>query len=170
MSRIALVAALAANRVIGANGRIPWRISEDMRRFKSLTLGKPCIMGRKTWESLPKKPLPERLNIVLTRDVNYAPPGAEIVHSLSSAIARADQDKPEEIAVIGGADIYRAALPLADRLYLTEVAAAFAGDTWFPDFDRNEWREIARRPHKTPDGLAYAFVTLERVSTSEHQP
>lgn len=167
MSRVALIAAMAANRVIGAGGQIPWHIPEDMRRFRALTLGKPCIMGRKTWESLPKKPLAGRANIVVTRNADYAAPGAEIVHSLSHALARARAEKPDEIAVIGGAGIYRVALPFADVLRLTKLDADYPGDAQFPVVACAEWRETAREMHETPDGLRYAFLTFERVRSND---
>lgn len=164
MSRIALVVAKAANGVIGDRGTIPWRIPEDMRRFKQLTTGKPCIMGRKTWDSLPKKPLPGRMNIVVTRDLHFAADGAVVTHSFDEAVAQAKMAAPAEIAVIGGEEIFRAALPRADVLYLTEVLAGFAGDTHFTPVDSAEWREIAREDHVTDAGLKYRFLTLERIS------
>ena len=161
MSRIALVVARAANSVIGADGKLPWRIPEDMRRFKAITLGKPCIMGRKTWDSLPRKPLPERANIVVTRNREFHAEGAVIVHSLDDALEWARRETPPEIMVIGGADIYKAALACAERIYLTDVDDEFAGDASFT-FERKSWREIDRVEQTTPDGLRYAFVTLER--------
>ncbi|MGB8366589.1 MAG: dihydrofolate reductase [Rhizomicrobium sp.] len=164
---ISLVVAVAQNGVIGNTGKIPWRIAEDMRHFKAVTLGKPCIMGRKTWDSLPKKPLPGRTNIVVTRDASFEVPGAMTVHSLDEAFACAEAEQAPEIAVIGGADIYAAALSRATRIYLTEVHRAFAGDTHFPAIDRALWRETAREDHATEDGLRYSFVTLERRSTHE---
>ena len=162
MTTIALVVARANNGVIGNKGAIPWRIAEDMRRFKALTLGKPVIMGRKTWDSLPKKPLPGRTNIVVTRDRAFAAEGAVVVHDIGEALARADGENPSEIAVIGGAEIYAAALPLANRIHLTEVAADFDGDATLPPFDPAAWHETSREVHVTPEGLSYAFVTLER--------
>ena len=162
MTTIALVVARANNGVIGNRGAIPWRIADDLRRFKALTLGKPVIMGRKTWDSLPKKPLPGRTNIVVTRDKTFAAEGAVVVHDIGEALARADGENPSEIAVIGGAEIYAAALPLANRVHLTEVAADFDGDAVMPPFDPAAWRETAREAHTTPEGLSYAFVTLER--------
>lgn len=161
MTRIALVLAMADNGVIGDRSRIPWRIADDMKHFKALTLGKPCIMGRKTWESLPKKPLPGRTNIVITRDDGFEAQDAVVAHSLEEALERAGVENPEEIAIVGGAEIYAAALPRADRIYLTEVHREFAGDTYFR-FDRDAWREMARENCMAPDGLAYSFVTLER--------
>lgn len=162
MNRIVIVAAVAANGVIGARGRIPWRLAEDMRHFRGITMGKPCIMGRRTWESLPKKPLPGRVNIVVTGQSAYAAPGAFVADSIETAIARAEGECADEIAVIGGAEIYRAALPFADIMHLTEVQAEFEGDTHFPTIERKEWRETAREEHATAGGLCYEFVTLER--------
>lgn len=158
---VSLVLARADNGVIGANNALPWRIPDDMKRFKALTMGKPIVMGRKTWDSFPKKPLPGRTNIVVTRDPNWHANGAVVVHSLADALARADSEKPSEIAVIGGAEIYRLALPHARLIHLTEVHADAKGDVSLPAFGA-DWRETAREDHATPDGLAYSYVTLER--------
>lgn len=162
MSSVSLVLARSDNGVIGSKGGIPWRIPEDMRRFRQLTLGKPCIMGRKTWESLPKRPLPGRLNVVVTRGTSFAPEGALVVHSVEEAIERARGEASGEIMVIGGVEIYRAALPLADCVHLTEVHAQIPGDVCFDPFPDGDWRETLRETHQTPDGLAYSFVTLVR--------
>jgi dihydrofolate reductase len=153
---ITMVVAAADNGVIGRNGAIPWRIPEDLKRFKALTLGHAVVMGRKTWDSLPPKsrPLPGRRNIVVTRDAAWRGDGAE-TSSLDSALACGD------IFVIGGAEIYRAALGSADRIELTEVHGDFDGDAIFA-FDRAQWRETGREDHVSPDGLAYSFVTLDR--------
>lgn len=156
---ITLVLAMAENGVIGNGGAIPWRISEDMKRFKSLTVGKTVVMGRKTWDSLPRKPLPDRINIVVTRQADWSADGAVTAASLDDALDKARN--AAEIMIIGGGEIYRAALPRADRIELTEVHGAFDGDTHFA-FDRASWREAARESHKTPDGLAYSYVTLTR--------
>ena len=154
MSEITLVLAMAENGVIGKDGAIPWHISEDLKRFKALTLGKRVVMGRKTWDSLPKKPLPGRENVVVTRAAGWQAEGAVTVHVLGDALKG-------DVMVIGGAEIYRAALPLATRIELTEVHQTFAGDAVFA-FDRGGWRESAREDHITPDGLAYSYVTLTR--------
>lgn len=151
---VTLILAAAQNGVIGKDGAIPWRISEDLKHFKNITLGKPIIMGRKTWDSLPKKPLPGRRNIVVTRQAGWQADGAEVM-TLQQALAVPDA------FVIGGAEIYRAALPLARRIELTEVHRNFDGDATFT-FDRSGWNEIAREDHATPEGLAYSFVTLTR--------
>jgi len=163
MTRIALVVAKATNGVIGDRGAIPWRIPDDMRRFKQLTLGKPCIMGRKTWDSLPKKPLPGRLNIVVTHDAGFVAEGAVVVHSMEDALSAAQSEQSDAIAVIGGEAIYRAALPLAELIYLTEVLAEFAGDARFPPIAPAEWRAIAREDRVTDAGMLYRFLTLERI-------
>jgi dihydrofolate reductase len=155
---VSLVVARASNGVIGKDGALPWRLPEDMRRFKALTLGKPCVMGRRTWESLPKKPLPGRDNIVVTRDPAFAADGAMVVHSLDEALAR----DAEEICIIGGAGIYREALPRATRIHLTEIHGDVDGDTRMPAFDPGVWRETAREDHPSTDGLSYSFVTLDR--------
>ena len=121
---IILVLAMADNGVIGVSGAIPWRIADDMKRFKALTMGKPIVMGRKTWDSFPKKPLPGRTNIVVTRDRSWRAQGATVAHSFEDALTLAEREQPSEIAVIGGAEIYKAALPLATRIELTEGLAA----------------------------------------------
>jgi dihydrofolate reductase len=160
VSVISLVVAMADNGVIGKHGALPWRIPEDMRHFKALTIGRPCIMGRKTWDSLPKKPLPDRENIVVTRDRAFYADGAVVVHSLDDGFARAGN--AGEICVIGGAEIYKAALPRATRVHLTEVHGQIEGDTMLPPFDKAVWQETSRDDHTTADGLRYSYVTLER--------
>ncbi|HTO47482.1 MAG TPA: dihydrofolate reductase [Burkholderiales bacterium] len=155
MPVVSLVAALARNRVIGAGNRLPWHLPEDLKRFKRLTTGAPVIMGRKTHQSI-GHPLPGRRNIVVTREPGARWPGCEVVHSLDQAIASAG-DAPE-VFVIGGAELYRLALPRADRLYLTLIDADYAGDTLFPAFDPAEWRETVREP-----GAGFTFVTYERA-------
>jgi len=154
---ITLVVAAARNGVIGKDGAIPWRLPEDLKRFKALTLSHAVVMGRKTWDSLPQKnrPLPGRRNIVVTRDADWRAEGAE------RATLEAALEAAEDVFVIGGAEIYRAALPLADRIELTEVHRDFDGDAVFV-FDRSQWRETAREDRVTPEGLAYSFVTLDK--------
>jgi dihydrofolate reductase len=157
---LVLVLAVADNGVIGASGAIPWRIADDMKRFKAFTLGKPIVMGRKTWDSFPKKPLPGRTNIVITRDRSWRAEGALVAHSLDEALALAERESPSEIAIIGGADIFVAALPNAARIELTEVHTNAKGDIRLPPLDRNVWQESARTEHTTSDGLRYSYVTL----------
>lgn len=162
--RIALVVAMAANRVIGKSGTLPWRIAEDMKWFREITMGKPCIMGRKTWESLPKKPLPGRINIVVTRDPAYQAAGAAVVTSFDHAVAVALQENVEEIIVIGGAQIYAEALDRAERIYLTRVHAAFDGDILFPPTDTSVWQSTLRVPPRTSSsGLMFDIVELNRT-------
>ena len=154
-----LIYARAENGTIGRDGALPWRIPADLKRFKALTMGKPMIMGRKTFDSFPR-PLPGRRHIVLTRDTAWRAEGAEPVHSPADALATAGDG---EVAVIGGAEIYALFLPLAERIELTEVHAAFAGDTHMPALGA-EWRETAREDHPATEGTpAFSFVTLQRA-------
>jgi dihydrofolate reductase len=158
---LALIAAVAANGVIGDRNRLPWRLPEDLQHFRELTTGHAVIMGRKTWESLPG-PLPRRQNIVVTRDPNYVARGAEIAHSLDAALALVRLPPPA--FCIGGGEVYRAALPRATTLYLTEIDRDFAGDASFPPFDRAEWPATSCQTHRSADPQAfdYRFVTRER--------
>ncbi len=162
---LSLIAALARNRGIGKNQHLLWRLPEDMRYFKNKTLGKPVIMGRKTWESLPAafRPLPGRLNVVISADAGYVVDGATLAVSLEQALALTAA--ADETFVIGGGEIYRQTLPLADRLYLTEVAADTEADVFFPPIPPDEWREVSRHAGvATGDGPAYDFVIYERQS------
>ena len=156
--RISIIAAMAANRVIGIDNVLPWRLPADLQHFKRLTLGHHILMGRKTWESLPGK-LPGRTHVVITRDPGYRTQDALIAHSLEEALAAGGDD--DEIFFIGGENLYRQALLLADRLYLTEIRRDFAGDAWFPEFDRNIWRETERR-REVSDGLEYDYVIYDK--------
>lgn len=164
---VVLVVAVARNGVIGRAGGLPWHQSADLKRFKAVTMGKPIIMGRRTWDSI-GRPLPGRTSIVVSRDPSFAPPGAVVARSLEEAIAAAGQDARRrgaaEIAVIGGHALFRDALPLASRLYLTEVDAAPEGDVGFPAIDPAEWREVRRERHPAGagDDHPFAFVELER--------
>jgi dihydrofolate reductase len=163
MSEIVLIAAAAENRVIGKDGALPWRLSEDMRRFKTLTMGHPIVMGRKTWDSFPKKPLPGRSNIIVTRQPGWQAEGAMTAPSLDAALRLAGGENAGAIFVIGGAEIYRLALPFAARIELTEIHRAFAGDAYFPCLEKNLWRETGREEHRAENGLGYSFVTLSRI-------
>jgi len=168
MIEIVLIAAIADNGVIGAEGAIPWRQKSDMQRFKALTMARPIVMGRKTFISFPRRPLPGRTNIVITRDFAFRAPGAVVTGSLAEAlsIARGDalRRSAAEIAVIGGAEIYAQAMPLADRLEITEVHASPPGDTVFPVIDPGRWEEVARERHSCgpDDNAAYSYVTYCR--------
>lgn len=159
---LAVIAAVAANGVIGAANRLPWRLPEDLRRFRALTTGHAVIMGRKTWESLPR-PLPERQNIVVTRCRDYVAAGAQVAGSLDAALARVTLPAPAYC--IGGGELYALALPRADTLYLTEIDAPFDGDAYLPDFDRGDWIETRRqRGERGADaGFDYWFVTYRRA-------
>jgi dihydrofolate reductase len=156
---ISLILARADNGVIGRDGGLPWRLAEDMRRFKALTLGKPCIMGRKTWDSLPRKPLPGRTNIVLSRG-NFAAEGARVARSFAEAVELAEN--APEIMVIGGAHIFAVALPQADRIYLTEIHAAPDGDVRFPAFPPEVWTAGSREDRRSEGDLSFSYVLLER--------
>ncbi len=158
--RICLIAAVAANGVIGSGGALPWRLPEDLRRFKQLTLGHPVIMGRKTWESIGRA-LPGRRNFIVTRQPDYVAAGATVVNSLAAALELCRG--AERAFVIGGAELYREALPVADVLELTEIHREYAGDTRFPEYDRRRWREAGREARTAADGTRFDFVTYVRA-------
>jgi dihydrofolate reductase len=160
--RIALIAAVARNGVIGLHGRLPWRLPDDLKRFRALTSGHAIVMGRKTWDSI-GRPLPERQNIVVTRRRDFAAPGGLVAHSLAEAIGLATMPSP--LFIIGGEAVYRDALPLADLLFLTEIHREFDGDARFPDFDRTQWRETARESRQLDGdaGFAYDFASYSRL-------
>ncbi len=158
--RVYLVVAMASNGIIGANGRLPWHLPEDLQHFKRLTMGHAVIMGRRTWESL-KGPLPGRENIVVTRTPGYEARGAAVASSLESALALCTG---ESVAfVIGGSRLFAESLPIADGLVVTEIRKDFAGDTWFPAYDRSRWRESQREAHTTADGTRFDFVLYEKA-------
>lgn len=163
MTRVNLILARAANGVIGKNNALPWHLPEDMAHFRTLTSGAPVIMGRKTWDSLPPRyrPLPNRINIVVTRQEDWSAPGAERVSGFPEAIALCEQQRAPEVWVIGGAQIYQAAEPLASRAIVTEIDREFDGDAFAPVFDAT-WRETARESHVSVNGLPFCFVTRER--------
>src|ERR1700680_3099316 len=152
---VSLIVAVADNGVIGSNGGLPWGIPEDLKRFKSLTLGKPCIMGRKTWDSLPKKPLAGRTNIVITRDPSYHAEGAIFAHSFEEAVEIAAGEQPSEIVIIGGEAIFAAALPMAGRIHLTRIMAAPEGDVFMPAINAAEWQEIRNEGPYESGGLRF---------------
>jgi dihydrofolate reductase len=168
MMEIVLIAAVADNGVIGAHGAIPWRLRSDMRRFKAMTIGRPVLMGRKTFESFPRRPLPGRTNIVLTRESGYRASGAIVTTSFDDAILAARGDAlrrgVREIAVIGGAEIYAQFMPSADRLEITEIHIRPAGDTRFPAIDPALWQEVARMPQPAGphDNEPFSYVTHRR--------
>ena len=160
--RVSLVAAVARGGVIGRAGGIPWRLPEDLARFRELTMGHPVVMGRRTWESLPERfrPLPGRGNVVVTRNPAWSARGADRAGSIEEALAALESEP--EVFVIGGAEIYAAALPHADELLLTEIDAEIEGDTTFPAWDRDDFAEISRDEHVSEDGMRFAFVTYRR--------
>ena len=156
--RVALVVAIARNGVIGRDNALPWRLPDEMAHFRRVTLGKPVVMGRKTWESL-KKPLAGRANIVVTHRAGYEAAGAIVVHSLEEAWSAAGH--ADEVCVIGGSTLYAETLPIADVIYLTEVDADVEGDTRLPAFDRGAWEETEVARHPADDRHAYPFRILE---------
>ena len=158
--RITIIVAMAKNRVIGAGNKLPWHLSADLKRFKALTMGHHIIMGRKTWESFGRL-LPGRHHVIVSRQPGYGVAGAQVVHSLDAAIAACAGD--DELFVIGGGEIYRQALPVTDRIYLTEIGREFDGDTRFPELDKAVWRLTERTPGSSHD-IDYAFCNYDRVS------
>ncbi len=163
---LCLIAALADNRVIGRDNQLPWHLPADLKHFKALTLGKPIIMGRKTWDSL-GRPLPGRLNLVVSRQAGLQLQGAEVFASLELAIERAAEWAGEqgvaELMLIGGAQLYEQAMTLANRLYLTRVALSPQGDAWFPEFDQSHWSLLSSDSHPAQEASpAYVFECWER--------
>lgn len=162
--KLSLIVALAENRVIGQHNQLPWHLPNDLKYFKRVTLGKPLIMGRKTYESI-GRPLPGRVNIVITRQANYQPPGAndsvklvaslEAAHQLAQQIC--EQNGKDEAMIIGGAEIYTQALAMVDCMYLTEVHANVEGDAWFPEFDRRAWKKVSGEDHQAEGKNPYAY-------------
>jgi dihydrofolate reductase len=170
--RLSALVAMARNRVIGRNNALPWRLPLDLKRFKTLTMGHPIIMGRKTFESI-GRPLPGRICIIVTRQPGYVVKDAIVVNSIAEALEACSEEVPQSSAtdkevtdkenfVIGGAEIFRQALPMCDRLYITEIQRDFEGDVLFPEFNRDEWMEVSREAHVDDNGLEYHFVTLDR--------
>ena len=163
--KIGLIYARARNGAIGRNGRLPWHLPEDLAHFKRVTMGCPVIMGRKTWDSLPERfrPLPGRLNVVVTRQTDWHAAGADRAGSLQQAIARCS-DAPQ-LWVIGGGELFAQALPLADTVEVTEIDADFEGDAYAPALDAG-WREVARTPQRSATGMEFTFVTYSRHAST----
>ena len=158
--RISILVAMARNRVIGKEGQLPWHLSADLKRFKQLTMGHHIVMGRKTWESIGRL-LPGREHVIISRQTGYAVPGAKVVRSLDAALAEAQDDR--EVFIIGGGEIYALALPVTDRILLTEIDRDFDGDAWFPQLPEGAWKETDRvRSMDEASGLEFSYVTLER--------
>ena len=166
--KISLISAMGNDKVIGINNSLPWKLPADMRWFREQTMGKPIVMGRKTFESFGAKPLPGRTNIILTKDTQYQAADCIIVHSIKEAID-ASQNAPE-IMIIGGASFYTQTLPTADRLYLTEIHHEFAGDSWFPDFNQDDWQETRRIDCNADEknNYDYSFIILDRIRQTNH--
>jgi dihydrofolate reductase len=156
---VSLIAAVSKNHVIGKNNDLPWHLPNDMKYFMQTTKGHCVLMGRKNYESLPEKfrPLPNRTNILITRQGNYLAPGCEIFNTIEQGIAYAKEKGETELFIIGGAEVYEATLPLADKLYLTEINATIDGDTFFPQIDKSEWKETARTTNSKDDKHKYMF-------------
>jgi dihydrofolate reductase len=167
--RLSIIAAMSENGVIGREGRLPWHLAADLKRFKQLTMGHAVIMGRKTWESI-GRPLPGRRMVVITRQPNYQPDGVQVVPSLDDALAIAESAGDEEAFIIGGAEIYRLALPRAERLHVTLIHATIDGDTAFPPIDWSMWQQTASEPHRADDknDFPYSFQIFERQGSRPH--
>lgn len=168
MQKITLIAAYARNNCIGINNTMPWYLPEDFAFFRAYTTGKPVVMGRKTWESLPKKPLSGRRNIVITRQADYAAQGAETVSGLHDALALCAD--AEEIVIMGGAQIYTEALPAATDLRITEIDLNVEGDAFFPEINSDEWQVNREGKHTAENGLVYEFVHYRRIGRPINRP
>ena len=164
--KISYVVAMDRNRLIGTGDGLPWRLPDEMRRFKEITMGHPVLIGRKTYETIPQKfrPLEGRMNIVLTRQEAYEAPGCLVVNSLEEALSAVSAD--QELMVIGGAQLFEELMPVVDRLYLTEIDGEYTGDVYFPEYDGNDWQEISRETHPRDDrhDSPFTFLVLDRIS------
>ena len=160
MASLSLIVAIATNRVIGVNNNLPWHLPEDLKRFRALTTGHHIIMGRKTYDSLDRL-LPGRTTVIVTRNQHYKVEGAIVVHSLEAAIAACGDDS--EAFLIGGAELYKDGLKLANKLYMTEIDAEYEGDAFFPEFDMLEWTAGERETHRADNGLSFSYITYQRV-------
>ena len=163
--RVSLIVAASANNVIGVQGELPWRLPDDLKRFKQITTGKPIVMGRLTWTSI-GRPLPDRQNIVISRDAGLEAPGCEVVSSPNAAVEVAGD--AEELMIIGGGQIYREFLPRANRIYMTRVAVSIEGDAYFPELADNEWTETSREAHPADETheCSFEIICLDRTDAS----
>jgi dihydrofolate reductase len=161
MTQFSIIVAVANHNVIGINNTLPWHLPEDLKRFKALTMGHHIVMGRKTYASLGRL-LPGRTTVIVTRNKDYLVEGAVVVHSIAQALTACAGD--DEVFLIGGAELYQQGLALADKLYITEVHADFAGDAFLTDIDLALWDEVSRESHQAENGLAYSYVTYQRNS------
>jgi len=167
--KISLIVAMASNRVIGLNNKMPWHLSADLKKFKKITMGSPILMGRKTYESI-GRPLPGRTNIIISRNIDYQQNGCVVFNDLKTALEKASENT-EEIFIIGGSDLYQSILPIADTIYLTLINQEFQGDTFFPEIELNDWSEVEREDI-TDDSEAtfnYSFLKLEKTITDTYQ-
>jgi len=166
---ISIIAAVAENRVIGKDNDLVWKLPKDMKYFMDTTSGHHVIMGRKNYESLPHKfkPLKNRVNIVVTRQSEYTAPGTVVVNSIRDGLDYAGKNGESEVFIIGGGEIYAESIDVANRMYITEVKASFEGDTFFPEFDLNLWKEVSRTPNSPDDKHQFAFdyVVLEKITS-----
>ncbi|MFN2162650.1 MAG: dihydrofolate reductase [Candidatus Promineifilaceae bacterium] len=162
---VSFVVAMDRNRLIGKGSGLPWRLPDEIRRFKAITMGHPVLMGRKTYETIPQKfrPLPGRTNIILTRQKGYEAPGCIVVHSMEEALSAVSPE--EELMVIGGSQLFNALLPVVDRLYLTEIDGQYEGDVYFPELNMTQWSEVAREEHPRDDrhDSSFVFLMLDRI-------
>lgn len=163
---VSIIVAKADNDVIGKDNELIWYMPADLKHFKNTTMGHYIIMGRKTFESQ-KKPLPGRTSIVITRNKDYKAEGCIIVYSLSDALKIAEENKQEEVFILGGAEIYKIALPYTDKIYLTEIKSTFEGDTYFPHFELDEWEEIKREEFSADEKNPYPYIFLELIRKNE---
>lgn len=165
---VSAIAALSKNKVIGKDNDLPWRLPDDMKFFMQTTKGHHVVMGRRNYDSLHEKykPLPERTNIVITRQTNFVAPGCIVLHAVEPALEIAKKNSEQECFIIGGAEIYKLAMPHTTRLYMTEIDAVIDGDTYFPDIRKDEWKEVSRKHHPADERHAYAFdiVVYDRVN------
>ena len=166
--KLSMIAAMGKNRVIGKDNDMPWHLPADLQHFKKTTLGSPIIMGRKTYDSI-GRPLPGRLNIILSRNAKLLIDGCSVVNSLKDAIALAEKTDASEIFITGGAYLYNEFLENTDRLYLTLIDEEFEGDTYFPDYTQFNWKEVTKENHKADDKnpYAYSFITLDRIAIND---
>lgn len=165
MMQVCAVVAASENGVIGREGGLPWHVSSDLKLFKEITLGKPVIMGRRTWESLPRKPLPGRRNIVITRQADFVAEGAELVHSVDEALAVCAGEA--DVSIIGGGQVYAEAMSRTDRIYLTRIHLEVDGDTFLPELKASEWHEVERRrfARGERDDAAFTLIVMDRVTS-----
>ena len=166
--KISLIVAMANNRVIGLDNKMPWHLSADLKKFKSITMGSPILMGRKTYESI-GRPLPGRTNMIISRNLDYQQEGCLVFNDLNTALKKASECT-QEVFIIGGSDLYKAILPMVDVIYLTLINKDFQGDTFFPEIDFNEWSEVTREDIKDDPSVCfnYSFLKLEKAILNAH--